>query len=220
MADELTEPTAAMVEVMSLAGDVDALARYYARWAETYDEDVSTHGYALPDMMVATLLRTAELVPDAGLSATDIEIVDAGCGTGLVGAALAEAGYRVIDGIDLSSEMIEVARARAVYRTLEAGIDLTESPPEHLAGGADVVMIAGVFTVGHIPPEALATVAQLCRKGGFLIVSTRQAYYDSTDYQAVSDGLVAEGRLELVLQIDDGPYTMDSKARYWSYRVV
>ena len=220
MADELTDPTESMAEVMSLAGDVDALARYYAKWAESYDEDVTSHGYALPDMMVATLVRTAEMVPEAGLSASDVEILDAGCGTGLVGVALAGAGYQMIDGIDLSPEMIGVAADRGVYRNLEAGVDLTVSPPEHLAGGADVVMIAGVFTVGHIPPEALGTVSELARPGGFVIASTRRAYHDSTGYQSVSDRLVADGVLELVLRIDDGPYTMDSTAHYWSYRVV
>ena len=220
MGDELIEPTESMTEVMSLGGDVDALARYYARWAESYDEDVTSHGYALPDMMLETLSRTAEMVPEAGLSKGDTEILDAGCGTGLVGVALAEAGYRLIDGIDLSPEMIDVARSRGVYRHLESGVDLTRPPPERLVGSADVVMVAGVFTVGHIPPAALTTVTGLCRSGGFLIVSTRRAYYDSTEYRSVSDELVAEGQLALVLRIDDGPYTMDSTAHYWSYQVA
>src|SRR5271165_4644068 len=38
-------------------------------------------------------------------------ILDAGCGPGLVSAALLAAGYRVV-GVDLSREMIERARSR------------------------------------------------------------------------------------------------------------
>jgi 2-polyprenyl-3-methyl-5-hydroxy-6-metoxy-1,4-benzoquinol methylase len=38
-------------------------------------------------------------------------VLDAGCGPGLVSAALLDAGYRVV-GVDLSKEMIERARKR------------------------------------------------------------------------------------------------------------
>ncbi len=45
------------------------------------------------------------------------DILDLGCGTGLAGAAFADCAAR-LDGIDLSPQMIEKARARGVYTDL------------------------------------------------------------------------------------------------------
>ena len=46
-------------------------------------------------------------------------------------AGIYAAGYRIIDGIDLSEAMIEVAAGTGLYRRLEAGVDLTRPPPKH-----------------------------------------------------------------------------------------
>lgn len=217
---ELGDPDPAMVDAMSLDGDVSALAELYGRWATTYDHDVASHGYGLPEMIVATIGQVAEISPKfERLRSHDLAIIDAGCGTGLVGAELAKVGYSQIDGVDLSPEMVNIARDRGVYRNLTGGVDLTLAPPASLCASAELVTVAGVFTVGHVPPEALRTMAMLARPGGILITSTRAAYYDETDYQAVSDRLVESGDLELVLRIDNAPYTMDSTANYWAYLI-
>ena len=47
--------------------------------------------------------------------------VELACGTGRVGKWLAAAGVRVIDGVDLTAEMLELARTKDVYRRLVAG---------------------------------------------------------------------------------------------------
>ncbi len=54
------------------------------------------------------------------------KILDAGCGTGLVGIALKQKGYESVDGFDLSEEMIKVAAATGVYKSLNSGIDMTK----------------------------------------------------------------------------------------------
>lgn len=212
--DGLTDMTESMADVMSLGGDVDRLAAFYARWAQYYDDDVATHGYGLPPMMAET---AAAVIPDTRRSAA--VVLDAGCGTGLVGAALTAVGFATIDGVDLSPEMVEHARARGVYRRLRAPVDLTEPPRSDLARGYDLVTVGGVFTVGHVPPETLETMSRYARPGGMLIVSTRKAYLDETDYASVSAGLVESGRLELLIHTAAAPYTMDSTGDYWAYRV-
>ena len=45
-------------------------------------------------------------------------ILDIGCGTRLFGRLLKNEGYETIDGIDLTPEMFEKARALGVYRSL------------------------------------------------------------------------------------------------------
>jgi predicted TPR repeat methyltransferase len=216
---EHTEMTDSMHNVMNLGGDAEKLRAFYDRWATEYDADVGQN-YGMPSMVVSALRQAIDVEASlAELNQPDTRILDAGCGTGQVGIALAAAGYTIIDGIDLSPEMIRIAETTGVYRNLEGGVDLTLPAPDSLARLADIVTIGGVFTVGHVPPEALATVATLVRHGGLLSVSTREAYHQETDYVMVQDGLVADGALDLLLHIAKGPYTMDSTGDYWVYLV-
>ncbi len=212
--------TESMREVMSLDGDVDKLSDYYARWASYYDADVADHGYGLPRMMLATV-NAAAAHDDAAARYLDrsAPVLDAGCGTGLVGVVMHDAGYTDLSGIDLSHEMVERARDRRIYRYLEGGIDLSRPAPGHLIGRAVIVLVGGVFTVGHIPPESLSVVADLTSPEGLLVVSTRRSYQESTDFVAVQQALVDAGRLELLAHLPDAPYTMDSTGDYWAWRV-
>ena len=103
--------------------------------------------------------------------------------------------------------------------TLEAGINLTNPPPEHLRASADIVTVGGVFTVGHIAPEALAVMASLVRPGGLLVVSTRAAYLEQTNFREVVSGLIADDVLRLLVHFEKAPYTMDSTGDYWAFAV-
>ncbi len=48
-------------------------------------------------------------------------ILDAGAGTGLLGVALAEAGFRTLDALDLSPAMLVEAERKGVYDELCEG---------------------------------------------------------------------------------------------------
>lgn len=76
-----------------------------------------------------------------------ITIADLGCGTGLVGQEFAQP-ERVIDGVDLSSAMVERAEEKAVYATLVVGdlVDFLTQPPRpayDLLVAADVLNYFG-----------------------------------------------------------------------------
>lgn len=212
--------TESMREVMSLDGDADKLSAFYDKWASYYEADVGDHGYGLPQMMLATVMAAADH-DDAAARYRDrsIPILDAGCGTGLVGQVMHDAGYTELMGVDLSPEMVVRARERGIYHGLESGIDLSRPAPDHLAGRAGIVLVGGVFTVGHIPPEALTIVSSLARPDGLLVVSTRRSYQESTNFVAVQQQLVEAGELQLLAHLPDAPYTMDSTGDYWAWRV-
>lgn len=219
--DSDTSETPEMLhDAMSLDGDVEKLTSYYDRWAENYDADLSDARYGLPAMMIATLREAIGAAGDlAHLGAPATPVLDAGCGTGLVGLALHEIGYRNISGVDLSPKMVEVAQRLGVYRRLEAPVDLTRPPSPRFAGSADIVTVGGVFTVGHVPPETLVTVADLVADGGLLIVSTRKAYNEQTGFDGVAGRAIDDGLLELLVHIRDAPYTVDSTGDYRAFRV-
>jgi predicted TPR repeat methyltransferase len=85
----------------------------------------------------------AELVRRHGAAAAPMDVLDLGCGTGLVGDALGPLAA-MLAGVDLSPRMLEEARAKGRYSALhEADI------ADWLAGAADacfdLVIAADVF---------------------------------------------------------------------------
>ena len=108
----------------------------YRDWADTYDSELlDEFGYQAPSAAVETLQKH---LPSLGSV-----ILDMGCGTGLVGELLHSLGYRHLDGLDLSPEMLEKAKARGVYRTLGEA-DLTETL--EIEQIYDAVICVGVFS--------------------------------------------------------------------------
>ena len=89
----------------------DYLHRYYADKARDWDQGVGR----------STAYRGVDLVRDAVLSlpqaSTGLDVLDAGCGTGLCGVFLRPLARR-LDGVDLSPHMIDKARAKQLYDRL------------------------------------------------------------------------------------------------------
>ncbi len=87
----------------------------YGAWVDTYERTVQ-------DAMDIALLDVLATPPWSSLR----HAVDLGCGTGRTGAWLRRHGVAVIDGVDLTPEMLVVARSKGVYRALvEADIAST-----------------------------------------------------------------------------------------------
>ena len=204
-------------DALNLDGDPENIKRYYEKWAADYDRDVAEEQYAGPRVTVDLLLAT---LTKRGAVDINLEIVDVGCGTGLVGRLLHEAGFRQIDGLDLSPAMVSEAEKLGVYRLLQGDVDMTQPLNPLWRAAYDVVLCCGMFTLGHVPPETLRPLFHMCRAGGLVIVSTRTGYYDTSDYQAVSDSFVTAGAVKLLAVLRDAPYTSDGDSHYWVYELI
>jgi SAM-dependent methyltransferase len=79
----------------------------YGEWVRTYDQTV----YDEMDLRLLERLRTVDW-------AAPRLVLDLACGTGRIGAWLKRRTAASIDGIDLTPEMLDVARTKAVYRSL------------------------------------------------------------------------------------------------------
>jgi predicted TPR repeat methyltransferase len=140
------------------AGETRAL---YDDWAASYEADMTAQGYATPARCAAALRK---YVQD-----TDVPVLDFGCGTGLSGQALRDAGFDVIDGVDLSSEMLALAQDKAIYRSLTR-IKGGKTLP--FADGTYSLMAAvGAIGPGAAPAGMLHTLMRKLPKGGKLVFS-------------------------------------------------
>ena len=210
----------AIKEAHKLSGNAEELKEYYDRWSIAYDQDVQNEAYCGPDYIAAYL----DLLPKQNgkflnFRNRNLEIIDAGCGTGLVGLALNRKGYNNIDGFDLSYGMVEAASKTEAYRKLTGGCDMTQRIEAYPDNHYDAAVSCGVFTLGHVPPTALEEMIRFTKPGGLVVVSTRKSYYDSTDFQGVCDRLQAENKAQLVSSIIDGPYIAEEGAHYWAFKV-
>lgn len=145
------------------ARSAEAVAEGYDAWAERYEADMAMAGYRHPAVCLALLARH--------LPAGSAPILDAGCGTGLIGSWLDIVGYPAADGLDLSEGMLAVARRKGVYRALHR-LALGTNLPFADASFAGIVS-AGVFTTGHVGPEGLDELARICKPGGAIVLTVK-----------------------------------------------
>ncbi len=139
----------------------------YDAWARLYESDIGKSWQIMP-RNAASLLK--QLSPDE-----EIAILDAGAGSGMagmVGEALAKLGYNNITAIDLSQEMLEIARNKQVYKALQQAN--LEEPLTFLEEESfDAILAIGVFTYGHASPAGLHHLLPLLKPGGIFILTVR-----------------------------------------------
>lgn len=105
-----------------LDGDTSRLKNYYQHWADRYDHDVRNEQYSGP-AYIADLLKHLPSNDDMAVNPEDpdIEILDAGCGTGLVGKELARRDYQHIDGFDLIPILFQRVIKRLILFSRKGG---------------------------------------------------------------------------------------------------
>jgi predicted TPR repeat methyltransferase len=103
----------------------------------------------------------------------NIDVLDLGCGTGLVGAELGRLGGSLV-GVDLSAKMLEKAARLDVYSDLKQA-DLLDALRQTPPGSFDYVTAADVFIyVGELSEVIPAAFASL-RVGGAMVFSCELA---------------------------------------------
>ena len=157
---------------------------YYQRFAATYDQDFAAGlGYIYP-----------KAVADVFLDLTDLPkgpVCDIGCGTGLVARHLkAKSPDIVIDGVDISADMLAVAADKSLYQNLYE-VDLTGDITS-LPTGYAAIISAGTFTHGHLGPEPLRHLIRHCQAGGVFCIGVNQQHYQAHDFVGCLRSLVAD----------------------------
>jgi len=131
-------------------------------FAADFERRLAELDYRVPGLMAAAL----DSEPAGSLA-----VLDAGCGTGLC-APLLRPYARTLAGVDLSPEMLERARARGLYDSLEAA-ELTAFLAAH-PGAFDLIVAADVLCYFGALEAVLAAAAAALRPGGRLLFTVER----------------------------------------------
>ncbi|MEM7081150.1 MAG: methyltransferase domain-containing protein [Pseudomonadota bacterium] len=211
----------------------DRINRFYNEWSEDYDADVTDERYAGPITiadMAARLYPTATSSDKTHPETVDTaRVLDAGCGTGLVGVALHQVGFRRLTGVDLSQNMVDLAARTNVYETLCGDIDLTQNIstqvstatglPTEQSDQFDLTVCVGVFTLGHVPVNVLDSLLSITRPGGLVLATVREEYYEAHGFEAHCDALIAAGDATHI-ESTWGRYVSEDHALYVALRAA
>lgn len=184
-------------EAIALGGDPDAIREFYENWSENYDNDLLLAiGYVGPQIAAEALVKH---VSDTAL------ILDAGCGTGLVGIELIKRKWDLtIDGIDLTPAMLEQSRSKGAYRKLniaDMGGPLYDIDDDSYDG----IVSAGVFTNGHVGPAGLDELIRVARPGAPIVLTVRDSAWEADGFKDKVEALEKEGKTK-TLEITHSPY--------------
>lgn len=124
-----------------------------------------------------------------------MKILDLGCGTGLVGAYLAKAGFTDIHGIDCSKEMLKEAEDKNIYKHLaQVTLGDAESFPGWLKNSFDVVTCSGLINNNYLDYQLFEEITLALKQNGLAIFAARFSYIGDFWYNEVLEELVKEGR--------------------------
>jgi predicted TPR repeat methyltransferase len=134
-------------------------------FAASFDAKLAQLMYRAPGL-VSTMLA------ESGIEASKtLDVLDAGCGTGLCGPLLADYAARLV-GVDLSARMLEQARERGVYDELVKG-ELTaylQSSTEAF----DVIVSADTLVYFGALEEVIAAAAHALRPDGYFVFTVEE----------------------------------------------
>ena len=195
----------------------------YARWANTYESGfVADEGYVYHHGVAAAFLEH--------FISRNEPILDVGCGTGLVGEALcANSSFQSsVEGLDLSSEMLEQARLKktftgqSIYSDLHIE-DLTTSLnlPDNAYSG---VISCGTFTHGHVGPEAFDELYRIAQPGALFALGINPDHFSNQGFETrfyndVSAGIITKPEYKKVRVYSTGSHK-DEKFPVGIFRLI
>ncbi|CAK0752189.1 Methyltransferase domain-containing protein [uncultured Gammaproteobacteria bacterium] len=160
----------------------DYLVEHFNGFADSFDSQLVTMlGYRVPEALCVLV--------EAVLTADDrkLEVVDAGCGTGLAGP-LIRARANTLTGLDLAPRMIEKAAARGVYDHL-VETEVTTWLARHPAS-TDLILAADLLVYIGDVRGLFAAAAIALKPDGLLALSIETI--TGRDYQLLSCGRFAQ----------------------------
>jgi len=162
----------------------------YDDWSQNYDAHLlDDFGYISPQIAAQTL---------AGRSAQrDVDIIDYGCGTGLVGEELIKLGFAIVDGVDISAGMLGQACDKGVYRNLLCGDLTTQIALDDAI--YDVAICVGSMGAGHVGAEHVPELLRPLKSGGLFIITINSMHFAPEGFERAFRQLENTGQWQILL---------------------
>ena len=175
----------------------DVIQDKYDKWAEKYDTDMSNCSYGAPSSALKAFLENAE---EHGIK-KDSRIIDVGAGTGIVGALLQKEGYTNIAAVDISPDMLQIARGKNCYNKFICG-GLGNNSLSIPDNEYDGLLCIGCITPGHINPMGIKEMLDMIRPGGLYLITVRwDVDTDEYGYAGKMEELVTQGKMKKLFKI-------------------
>jgi predicted TPR repeat methyltransferase len=144
----------------------DFVERTFDSFASSFESKLERLSYRAPALV-------AEMLEASGLERShQLDVLDAGCGTGLCGAIIAPFARRLI-GVDLSKEMLACAKDKNVYQALIKA-ELTEYLRDNLEAFDLIVSADALVYFGDLK-GVIAAVAGSLRPNGLFVFTLERA---------------------------------------------
>jgi predicted TPR repeat methyltransferase len=158
-------------------------------FADSFDENLSELGYRAPQLLAEAVAEKLGAQIESGRAESGqvemerggLDILDAGCGTGLCGPLL-KSMARTLVGVDISPGMLEKARARNLYDELaaeELSIFMRQRP-----ASADLIVSADTLVYFGALEEPLSAAHGCLRDGGLLAFTLERLQPELDTHQA------------------------------------
>lgn len=141
----------------------DYVRETFDHFAEDFDKQLLEDLEYRAPKLIHALFREV-----SGETPVGLDILDAGCGTGLVGLDFRQYARSLI-GVDLSPEMLKLARAREIYDELRE--EELAACMRSLPNRFDLIVAADVFCYIGDLSETLSAARMALKSGGMLIFS-------------------------------------------------
>ena len=186
------------------------LTEVYRDWAKKYDYDNDHVLGTVSQPKSVNLLSTR-------LKDKTAEIIDVGCGTGLVGEKLKAKDFIYFDGLDISKDMLSIAKSRG-YRNLFLG-SLNKQLPV-FDDAYDAAMCIGVFTHGHVSSDRFNELCRIVKPGGYVCFTINEGVFEEYGFKE----MIAEFQLNKVWEVitlyKDDYMTLENVKGYYCLAVV
>lgn len=160
------------------------VTKLFDQYAENFENSMRVDlNYQCPIEIAAVL--TSHL-PSSGIFD---EVIDLGCGTGLVGEAIAGMAHR-ISGVDLSGNMIAQAKCKGIYDNLSVGdiVDAVRCAPQQY----DLYIAADVFIYIGDLASLFSAMRRNAKKGALFIFTTESQ--EKPGFEILPSGRYAHSR--------------------------
>ena len=174
----------------------DHVRQLYDEWADSYDKNLRDWGYEAPALSARYAFSHA---------APDAVVLDVGCGTGLSGAELNQAGFSTIDGVDFSADSVMKAAARGVYRQVST-IDLLQLPTGLPTAGYSALVCVGVLSYLSDTEATCREFCRLTQPGAPIVMTQRSDLFEERNMQAALDAITNDGLWQQIEVTGDKPY--------------